>query len=721
MSTVVQLFIMKNGALEGTELVSGDRFVVGTDASCACVLDDPSVLGRHVGVFVHDGKLAIQDLTGGQTKVNGESFTGARYVGPREDVVVGVYTIKLKLMSAAAKSSGPTPTSPPAPSSMPPAPAPTVPPAATKPPAPAPSSMSPKPAPVSALQAKPAAAPAPAPVAQRPSGVAVGSAVDLEVTVPGLPPPPPVTDPPLGALTTDDEHTAVDPPRASQMSAAAPAAADARTEGAARKAPRAAPAPAPAAAALQTRPSADVVRFAPVFVDDDEDGDHDDEAAPWSLVQRLVRPPEGASGKNAVIEVVHHRGEHVVDHRVLHEGDAFVLGADWSKAERAERGIDKPLALVRLKKDGVAELLQAPGVQGKLLRQGTPSDLPQNGAPLVDGELASLKIGNERVFIRFAGVPKLVWSKEEAANAARERTIQILSAGASVAFLAFFVLVSWIYSYRGKSEDIIDLEDEGFAEVIEKDLAFEEPPKPEKPPEPIKTKEPAPEKQPDKTAPAPTTKAEPTPEPVKEAPKAGLAAALENIPKVNDSASAQNLNAALSNIKGVRVPGDASGFKTSALTGKGPSSGVQIGGTSGVATSGINALVRKDGAAGALTGKGDRAVAGKVVTQPRLSQVKGQGELSKDEIQRVINSHVGEIQYCYEKQLRTNTGLAGRVVLEWTVSTSGAVSGVKLATSSLSSTEATNCMMASVKKWKFPKPRGNGAVTIVYPFVFNTI
>ena len=88
MSTVVQLFIMKNGALEGTELVSGDRFVVGTDASCACVLDDASVQARHLGVFVHDGKLAIQDLTGGQTKVNGESFTGARYVGPREDVVL---------------------------------------------------------------------------------------------------------------------------------------------------------------------------------------------------------------------------------------------------------------------------------------------------------------------------------------------------------------------------------------------------------------------------------------------------------------------------------------------------------------------------------------------------------------------------------------------------------------------------------------------------------
>ena len=40
MSVVVQLFIMKGGALEGTEMVSGDRFVIGRDPSSAVVLDD---------------------------------------------------------------------------------------------------------------------------------------------------------------------------------------------------------------------------------------------------------------------------------------------------------------------------------------------------------------------------------------------------------------------------------------------------------------------------------------------------------------------------------------------------------------------------------------------------------------------------------------------------------------------------------------------------------
>lgn len=534
----------------------------------------------------------------------------------------------------------------------------------------------------------------------------VGEA-NVELTAPGVPPPPPVTDPPVhfgGA--SDDDRTVVDsPPRKPEP----------------QRAPPPAPRPPAPLASLGAPLAAESgpLSFEPYF---DEEDEHDDGDLPWSLVQRLVRPPEGTSGKNPVIEVVHYRGENVVDHQVLSEGGVFTLGAGWSRSERAERGIEKAIPLVRLKKDGLAEVLHAAGVAGKLLRGGAQADLPNGPTPLVDGELCSLRVGNERVFIRFAGVPALLWSKEDIAAVQRERRIQSISAGAAIAFIGFFVLLSWIYSYRSKSEDIINLEDDGFAEIIEKDLAFEEPPKPEKPPEPVKTKEPV-EKQPDPKT-MPTAKVEPTPDPTppKEAPKSGLAAALDNIPKVNDSASNQNMNAALSNIKGVRVPGDASGFKTSALTGKGPSSGVQIGGAAGgVATSGINSLIRKDGAAGAMGGKGDRQVSGKVTTQPRLSQTKGTGELSKDEIQRVISSHVGEIQYCYEKQLRTNTGLAGRVVLEWTVTSSGSVSVVKIATSSLASNDATKCMMDKVKNWKFPKPRGSGSVTIVYPFVFNTI
>jgi outer membrane biosynthesis protein TonB len=664
-SVVVQLFIMKGGALEGTEMVSGDRFVIGRDPSSAVVLDDPTVAPRAVGVFVHDGRLAVQDLGAvGGVKVNGEVIAAPRYVNPREDVMVGVYTLKLKLMGR------PGETVPPVVASSPPALASPSPPAV----APAPQAKVVPPVVVIATPMGGAKLERLPPTMLLDDGVHQQLVTDEERTIPGPP-----------SVPTDDEQTLVSMSASTQQS----------------------------------------LRFVPSFEDDDEHGDDDDEHEPdWSLVERVVRNPQTDASKHPIVEVVHSCGERVVDHRVLRVGQTFALGDIWTDEVRQERGLTHPVPLVRLKADGTAELLGSAGVEGRVTRKGIAAELqPSAPTPLVDGEVASLRVGQERLFVRFASVPELLWTPDQVAEARAERRLISVSAVVAVAFFGFFAAFSWLYGYRSKDEDIIELGDDGFAEIVVKDLQFEEPKEPEKKPEPppVKSAEPAPQK-PSETP--PPTKAAPAPEPAPaaETPKPGLAAALQNIPKVADSASSQNLTAALSNIKGVRVPGAAAGFKSSALVGKGPSSGVQIGGAAGGAqTSGLNSLIRKDGAAGSMGEKGERAVAGKVVGQPRLSTVKGTAQLSKDEIFRVITAHLGELQYCYEKQLRTTAGLAGRVVLEWAVTGTGSVGVVKVATSSLPSPEAVNCMTDKVKKWKFPKPQGSGNVEVVYPFVFNTI
>ena len=40
---------------------------------------------------------------------------------------------------------------------------------------------------------------------------------------------------------------------------------------------------------------------------------------------------------------------------------------------------------------------------------------------------------------------------------------------------------------------------------------------------------------------------------------------------------------------------------------------------------------------------------------------------------KAINSHLAEVQRCYESALLKNPGLAGKVVLEWSISTQGRV------------------------------------------------
>lgn len=695
---VLQVFIMRNGAFEGTEMVSGERIEIGRDASCALVLDDESCSRRHAVLFEHDGKLAVQDLgSANGTRVNGEPVTSARYVGPRDDVAIGVFTVKLKVMSAQARVAPP---------------------------------------PATAMNAHEARDPSAARDGLDPARtVALAGSSDSGegATL--------VSPPPVPQVSSDEAPRAPRPPSGSSTAGRAPPPVAAAAAGAllettapddvaparaARKALPKAVAEAPLAdlASLDgARADLPPMSFDPVFLPEEMHDEDDDE--PWSLVQRLVRPTteKPAAGKgSSLVEVVHYRGELVVDHRVLHEGATFRLGDRMSRAERRDRGIARPIPLVRLKRGGVAEIFQGDGVTGRLLRNGQQVDLGggAGAVPITDGELASLKLGNERVFVRFAGAPHLVWTKDDAREDRFARRLNAIAAGSSAGLFALMLLVSWIYEYRNGDQEVIALEDEGFAEVEMKELKMEEPPpEPEKPPEPLPTTEPQPEQKPEKVVSAKQDN-NPAPEAAKPA-KPGVMDILNNIPKVNDTASNQNLTAALSNIKGVRVPGGAAGVKVSALVGKGPSSGVQIGGASGgMSTSGLNSLLRKDGQAGALGGKGDRAVSGKVVGLKSQLQKKGQGELSKEEIQKVINQHIGEIQYCYEKQLRTQPGLAGRVVLEWGVNAQGRVSVVKVAQSSLQSAEATNCMMSKLKTWKFPQPRG-GAVTVVFPFVFNTV
>jgi hypothetical protein len=99
--------------------------------------------------------------------------------------------------------------------------------------------------------------------------------------------------------------------------------------------------------------------------------------------------------------------------------------------------------------------------------------------------------------------------------------------------------------------------------------------------------------------------------------------------------------------------------------------------------------------------------------------MKVEGHLDRGEIQRVINAHIHELQGCYERQLIVNPNLSGKVTFEWLIGTGGAVTSVKIKTSTLSSNEATSCMQAAIRRWQFPSPSG-GSVTVVYPIALAT-
>lgn len=147
-------------------------------------------------------------------------------------------------------------------------------------------------------------------------------------------------------------------------------------------------------------------------------------------------------------------------------------------------------------------------------------------------------------------------------------------------------------------------------------------------------------------------------------------------------------------------------------------------------------LISSKGAAdvlrsGGVSGKGSVAALARggtgaknvnaMVTAKMSKRVKIKGGLSRDQVKRVIDANMDDVTYCYETALMSTSGLAGKVVFEWKVLTSGKVGAVNIQSSTVKSDEIHSCIKSAIKTWKFPQPSGGEAVFVSYPFIFDTV
>jgi outer membrane biosynthesis protein TonB len=170
-------------------------------------------------------------------------------------------------------------------------------------------------------------------------------------------------------------------------------------------------------------------------------------------------------------------------------------------------------------------------------------------------------------------------------------------------------------------------------------------------------------------------------------------------------------------------------FKLSDLIGKAPIAsaglgtfGLGGGGGGGMGIKGAELLRGKGGLGiGALgagrIGKG--AVAG-TVTHAVSRNIGAQGSIDKEAVAKVINSHLHEVSSCYERALLKTPGLAGKIVLEWQITTAGLVGYAKTKSSTMQSPAVESCILAALKTWRFPPAKGAGVI-ITYPFMFNSV
>ena len=137
-----------------------------------------------------------------------------------------------------------------------------------------------------------------------------------------------------------------------------------------------------------------------------------------------------------------------------------------------------------------------------------------------------------------------------------------------------------------------------------------------------------------------------------------------------------DIKGAIGNMHGPQV-GDAGGFGGLGLKGTGTGGGGS-GNTIGIG--GIDTKGRGGGMGGYGVGVG--GLGGKKKSDVAISDGEStiQGALDKELIRQVIQRNMGQIRYCYEKELQRKPDLAGKVVIRFKISGSGQVPEAKVHT-----------------------------------------
>ena len=90
---------------------------------------------------------------------------------------------------------------------------------------------------------------------------------------------------------------------------------------------------------------------------------------------------------------------------------------------------------------------------------------------------------------------------------------------------------------------------------------------------------------------------------------------------------------------------------------------------------------------------------------------------SNDEIERVFQKNKGGIFNLYNRALRKNPSLAGKVVVELTIAPSGRVTAVEVLSSELGDEKLERKLLLKIKKFKFSKANV-AEITVTYPIDF---
>lgn len=94
------------------------------------------------------------------------------------------------------------------------------------------------------------------------------------------------------------------------------------------------------------------------------------------------------------------------------------------------------------------------------------------------------------------------------------------------------------------------------------------------------------------------------------------------------------------------------------------------------------------------------------------------GSLNAQEVRRVVGGSLSAIKLCYERSLRRNRSLQGRVTINFTIGSGGRVTRAQAVQNLSAAPEVGSCIETRIRSLRFPSPEG-GPVTFQYPFLFE--
>lgn len=139
-------------------------------------------------------------------------------------------------------------------------------------------------------------------------------------------------------------------------------------------------------------------------------------------------------------------------------------------------------------------------------------------------------------------------------------------------------------------------------------------------------------------------------------------------------------------------------------------------GTGGVNTKGLDRRISTTAIGNRAITRVQSSAANKAVTTERSAKGK-KAARSEDEITVIMDKNKGSIYAVYNRELRRNPDLQGRIVLEITIAPSGKVTKVKVISSELKDKKLESKLVSRIKLFNFGAKKVD-TVTVTYPLEF---